>query len=102
MRILDQPFQSFFAAAENRQVAPGEAFHVFVELAWKAPCPYQGRFLDIGLIEYRGFFHGKEGIPVKRCSGKIRKYEDRAEWLSGYEVRNSPSSFFDFMSRAIR
>src|SRR6266571_3700243 len=101
LRISHYPFQSFFPAAENRQLAPGKGFHAFVELARKALSPYQGRFLYIWLIEYGGFFHRDEGIPVKRGSSKIRKYQGRAEWLSGDVIGNSAGNFFNFTSRAM-
>ena len=61
----------------------------------------KGRFLYIWLIEYGGFFHGDEGIPVKRGSSKIRKYQGRAEWLSGDVIGNSAGNFFNFTSRAM-
>lgn len=37
-----QPFQRFFASAENRKVAPGKAFHLIVELARQAEDADQG------------------------------------------------------------
>src|SRR2546421_12125245 len=62
----------------------------------------KGRFLYIWLIEYGGFFHGDEGIPVKRGSSKIRKYQGRAEWLSGDVIGNSASADWRSISKITR
>jgi hypothetical protein len=71
--VLDQPCQRLLAGFESCKFAPRESYKVLLEdwgeVLRSDPC----RFLDVGLVEDRAFFHCPQRSMVKQRSGEIRE-----------------------------
>ena len=99
--IFYQPFQSFFAGFESREIALGKDLHVLIEDVRHAFGPDPGGFLHIRPVENEAFFHGGDGIAVEFRSGEIGEQEDGAFGLRGHEFRHQFGDSLDFRSRAV-